>query len=178
MITLIHGGHRHGTHWEVLKLLKTQLELLGEDIHIIDLSDLAFNACCGDQICQQEQCIYKGDQLYKELFDFVLPSDVIYIITPTYFNMPPAKLKSFIDRTNALLPIIEERDKHVVFGAWVSGEADVESVTTNFSLLKEYATIMGWTPCDDICNCTVITDEYTVQANQIVDVANKIKSLA
>ena len=137
MITIIHGSHRHGIHWEIVTILKEYLEARDNEVRIIDLSEMEFNACCGTQVCQEGDCIYRDDQLSAVFESTVLPTDVIYIVTPTYFNMPPAKLKSFIDRTNALLPILEESNRTVYFGAWVSGEADMESIQTNSKLLKE-----------------------------------------
>lgn len=174
MITLIHGGHRHGTHWEVLQLLKKELEALGKDVHVIDLTNLQFYECCGDQVCQIGDCLYKNDALYKEFEASLLPADVIYIITPTYFNMPPAKLKSFIDRTNALLPVLEGREKAVHFGTWVSGEADLESISCNSRLLSDYASIMGWIPCEDITHCALISDDYELDAAFIKKIAHAI----
>ena len=138
---------------------------------------MEFNACCGTQVCQEGDCIYKDDQLSAVFESTVLPADVIYIITPTYFNMPPAKLKSFIDRTNALLPILEESNRTVYFGAWVSGEADMESIQTNSKLLQEYASIMGWELSENICKCTLLGEGIGIDSNDIIEIAQSIDAL-
>lgn len=177
MITIIHGSHRHGIHWEIVTILKEYLEAHDNDVRIIDLSEMEFNVCCGTQVCQEGDCIYTDDQLSAVFESTVLPADVIYIVTPTYFNMPPAKLKSFIDRTNALLPILEESNRTVYFGAWVSGEADMESIQTNSKLLKEYASIMGWVLEEDICKCTLLGEGFGIDTNELVNLAISIDAL-
>lgn len=177
MITIIHGSHRHGIHWEIVTILKEYLEARDNEVRIIDLSEMEFNACCGTQVCQEGDCIYSDDQLFAVFESTVLPTDVIYIVTPTYFNMPPAKLKSFIDRTNALLPILEECNRTVYFGAWVSGEADLESIQTNSKLLKEYASIMGWQSVEDIMNTFLVADDFRPSLDQVIKIAESIESL-
>lgn len=177
MITLIHGSHRHGIHWEIVNLLKEHLEAQDNEVRIIDLSEMEFNMCCGNQICQEGECVYSDDQLFHVFESTILIADVIYIVTPTYFNMPPAKLKSFIDRTNALLPIFSEAQRTVYFGAWVSGEADMESINTNSTLLKEYASIMGWVPQSELFKGFLIAEGATYDEEQIDELADAIENL-
>lgn len=177
MITIIHGSHRHGIHWEIVNALNKQLNVFNNDVKIIDLSALSFSKCCGNQVCQEGECIYKDDQLSSAFESIILCSDVIYIVTPTYFNMPPAKLKSFIDRTNALLPFFSEANKKVFFGAWVGGEADLESIRTNSNLLREYASIMGWIPLNELFRNCLIQENYSIDNKQIVELSDAINRL-
>lgn len=173
MFIIIHGSHRHGYHWCVVEHLKKNLVKLGLDVKVIDLSILRFEYCCGEQECQEGECIYKDDD-FSILRKFLLQADGVYIVTPTYFNMPTAKLKNFIDRTNALLPELENRINRTIFGTWVSGEADLESIECNRKLLESYAEVMGWKLIDEI-NETVFLEEYReLNEDRIQKIAEKI----
>lgn len=174
MFTIIHGSHRHGYHWNLVKLLQESLEKSEIDVKIIDLATLNFEYCCGDQVCQEEECIYKEDELSKIFEKFILSATGIYIVTPTYFNMPPAKLKNFIDRSNALLPKLENKTTHSMFGTWISGEADIESIECHCRLLSDYATIMGWNIIEEICEKVLLEEEKVINDSRIQEIAKII----
>ncbi len=176
MITIIHGSHRHGIHWRVTSMLAGYLKEQGDDVKIIDLSDMDFEFCCGVQVCQDGECTYKEDTLSKIFKEGILKADCIYIVTPTYFNMPPAKLKNFIDRSNALLPVFEEKATHPLFGTWVSGEADMESIGNNSRLLHDYAEIMGWKPCDEIKQ-EVLLGNTELDEKRILEIAKTLHDI-
>lgn len=178
MIAIIHGGHRHGIHWRVTSLLAEILKKQGDKVEIIDLSEMDFEYCCGDQVCQEGECIYKEDKLSKIFKDIILQADCIYVVTPTYFNMPPAKLKNFIDRSNALLPILEVKSAHSLFGTWVSGEADMESIGNNSKLLRDYAEIMGWELCDGISQETLLEDNTEFDEARILEIAKLLHNIS
>ena len=179
MVLLVHGGHRHGYHWEKTVQLRSILFEKGIDIQVIDLSVSSFCSCCGTQQCQDTECVYSEDEFSKKFKKMILDAKVIYFITPTYFNMPPSKLKNFIDRTNALLPIIEKEDIHPAFGAWVSGEADMDSITNHMNQLTGYAGVMGWTVIDKLNFLLVLNEKVesdSVDAN-MEEIANSIADL-
>ena len=90
--------------------------------------------------------------------------------------MPPAKLKNFIDRSNALLPVFEEKATHPLFGTWVSGEADMESIGNNSRLLYDYAEIMGWKPCDEI-NQEVLLENTELDEKRILEIAKTLHDI-
>lgn len=88
--------------------------------------------------------------------------------------MPPAKLKNFIDRTNALIPILENTEKHTFFGAYVCGEADEESISCNLGLLKEYAAIMGWKNVEQLNVVECLNDATKINSQAIKAIADLI----
>lgn len=178
MFIIIHGSHRHGYHWSIVEHLKENLVTLGLDVEIIDLSILRFEYCCGEQVCQEGECIYKDDDFSKIFKKLLFQADGVYIVTPTYFNMPTAKLKNFIDRTNALLPALENQEKGLLFGAWVSGEADLESIECNRKLLESYAEVMGWKLLDEINETVLLEENSEIKEDRIQKIAEIIhKSL-
>lgn len=174
MVTIIHGSHRHGRSWEITQALCAQLNSCNIDIALIDLSVANIEYCCGSQVCQETECINKQDEFSNKYREMIISSDGIFIITPTYFNMPTAKLKNFIDRSNALLPFFENASKKPFFGSYVCGEADSESIKCNLDLLKEYATIMGWENIEQLNFVENIANISKVDYNKIKYVANLI----
>lgn len=175
MIIIIHGSHRHGYHWEVTNLLKQHLLEYDFDIRIIDLSKSNINYCCGHQFCQEGNCIYSDDFTSIHM-NQLLKADCIYIVAPTYFNMPSAKLKNFIDRTNSILPLIDNNSSSPLFGAWVSGEADFESIESNLNLLINYAEIMGWQVNKDVNNIVSLSEDKNIDKKIIEDITSIIKN--
>lgn len=174
MFTIIHGSHRHGYSWDIACALRTKLNVHHIEVAVIDLSVANIDYCCGSQECQENECVHKQDDFSLSFKDQIISSDGIFIITPTYFNMPPAKLKNFIDRTNALLPILDNVEKHTFFGAYVCGEADEESINSNLSLLKEYAAIMGWDSVEQLNVVECLTDAIKINSETIETIADFI----
>ena len=173
MFLIIHASHRHGYHWAVAKRLEKALLEKEIKVEIIDLSDADIAYCCGTQVCQEADCVH-NDCFTKGYQQMLLQADGVYVVTPTYFNMPPAKLKNFIDRTNAILPHMEEKEQPPIFGAWVSGEADMDSIGCNLKLLCDYADIMSWERKDEL-NHTVVLEENTVVDDvRICEIANLV----
>lgn len=174
MFTIIHGSHRHGYSWDFSCALRAQLNVHNIEVALIDLSNSNINFCCGSQVCQETDCVYNQDDFSKYFKDLIINANGIYIITPTYFNMPPAKLKNFIDRTNALLPILESAENRPFFGAYVCGEADDESINCNLNLLKEYAAIMGWSNIEQLNMTECITDTSEITCEVIETISDLI----
>lgn len=174
MLTIIHGSHRHGYSWEITDTLCKELNLRKVDIAMIDLSIANIGFCCGTQVCQETECIYNQDDFSRKYKEQIINTDGIFVITPTYFNMPPAKLKNFIDRTNALLPIIENTRKHPLFGVYVCGEADEESINCNLNLLRQYATIMDWNIIEKLCFMECLSDTPEINRNKINAIVESI----
>lgn len=174
MIAIIHGSHRKGYCWEIVKALHALFEEHCIEAAVVDLSSADILPCCGNQVCQEGACIYLHDDFSETIKNQILYSDGIYIVTPTYFNMPPAKLKNFIDRTNALLPIVESIEKKPFFGAYVCGEADIESIENNLRLLSDYAEIMGWNSVGRLNTVECITDTSALDIAKITEIVNCI----
>lgn len=174
MFAIIHGSHRHSYHWKIVELLKANLEKEKIDVKVVDLTTLYFDFCCGQQTCQEDECIYRGDELSKIFETIILQAEGIYIVTPTYFNMPPAKLKNFIDRSNALLPKLADKSIHPIFGTWISGEADDESIECNSKLLSDYAMIMGWRQIEEINEKVFLGVDNEVNCIRVQEIAEVI----
>ena len=114
------------------------------------------------------------DEFSEIIKNQILQADGIYVVTPTYFNMPPAKLKNFIDRTNALLPVLGRMEKKPIFGIYACGEAGMQSIGDNIRLLTDYSAIMGWDSIERLNIAECITDTTVVDITKITEIANYI----
>lgn len=148
MVTIIHASHRHSYSWRVARAICDSLIKLNVAVNIIDLMEEDIRYCCGEQTCQNDECIYKDD-FTSHLYDPLLNSECVYIVSPTYFDMPPARLKNMMDRANAVLPHIDENQRRY-FGAWVCGETEYSSIDNNLKLLTTFAEICGMHPVSDL----------------------------
>jgi multimeric flavodoxin WrbA len=176
MITLIHASHRHGYNWLVSQKLKEQLVNQAADVDLIDLTSENIEYCCGTQHCQEASCIYKDD-FTNHLFQPLLSSHCVFVITPTYFDMPPARLKNMIDRSNAVLPHIN-KEANRWFGIWASGETEDESILSNMEALKTYATILEMQVDDDLINvCVTHADNNELTEQDISSVSKIAKAI-
>ncbi len=177
MVTIIHGGHRKGLCFNAAKKLEQILKEKNVDTKLYNLRDNEFGFCCGDQPCQNSGvCIYK-DIITVEIIPTIVQSDVLVFFTPTYFNMPPAILKNFMDRCNLLLTI-KDRNQ-LQFGTWISGQTNKDSIAgcykgiamfaeiCDFKLLKAGKIIRVET---DTTNTYLTQDDF----NNIQKMANKI----
>ena len=174
MIALIHGGHRHSYNWDVVNRLSNEFKEKNENVEIIDLSELDFEYSTGNQITFEQETLEYHDQFFDKAGKYLLDADIIYIVTPTYYNMPPAKLKNFIDRSDSLLSIFEGREKLPKFGAWVSGEADLDSIGCNLDLLKGYADVFGWEIVENSCKTVLIEESKPDDLSELSSVADAL----
>jgi multimeric flavodoxin WrbA len=162
MVTIIHGGHREGLCFSAASTLEQLLKEKNVKVKLFNLRNSSFGFCCGKQSCQNSgECIY-SDVMTSEIIPSIANSDVVILFTPTYFNMPPAILKNFIDRCNLLLTI-EDR-KHPFFGAWVSGQTDQSSIEQCYQNLAIFSEICEFKNLDNGRNTRL---EQNIQQTQI-----------
>lgn len=178
MIALIHGGHRHGFNWKVVSVLKDKFMEKGETVEIIDLSELELEYSTGNQIPFEQESLEYKDQFADKAGKFLLEADIIYIVTPTYYNMPPAKLKNFIDRSDSLLSVFENRDNLPKFGAWATGEADLDSINCNLDLLKGYADVFGWEKVEASFKANLLEDSRDIDLSEIENVIGALLKIS
>jgi multimeric flavodoxin WrbA len=164
MVIIIHGGHREGLCFNASQTLKQFLEQKNAAVKLYSLRDYKFEFCCGDQPCQNTGgCIY-NDVITDEIIPSIANSDALILFTPTYFNLPPAILKNFIDRCNLLLTI--EPRKRLRFSAWISGQTEYDSLEQCYKSLSTFAEICEF---DFLDNGRIIRIEQDTQHTQLTD---------
>jgi len=166
MVTIIHGGHREGLCYHAAQTLKDSLEKKGEAVNFYSLRDYRFDFCCGNQPCQDSgTCIY-SDVVTNEILPAIAGSKALVVFTPTYFNLPPAILKNFMDRCNLLLTFEERKSLH--FGSWISGQTDEDedSLEQCYQSLAAFAEIFEY---EVLNNGRIIRVEQNVQQIELTD---------
>lgn len=97
MRLFINGSNRKKNSYNFLK------DLMEEEDKLISLSDKDIKYCLGCNSCSKNipnYCVLNDDM--KELYDSILTSDKIIIMTPIYMNQITGILKNAIDRFNPL----------------------------------------------------------------------------
>ena len=135
-VSIIHGGHRSGFCFNAAKQLQVLLDRVGVSSNLFNLADYRFDYCCGGQPCQDDGICVHRDEITTVVIPKIAASEVLLFFTPTYFNMPPALLKNFMDRCNFLLTLANRKTNK--YAAWISGqtakgEGSVESCLSNIT---------------------------------------------
>ena len=174
MVTIIHGGHREGLCFKAYNMFKQILNEKEIEVKSYSLRDYDFKFCCGDQACQNSgMCTYR-DIISDEIIPAIIKSDAIIFFTPTYFNMPPAMLKNFMDRCNFLLTIVDR--KHPIFGVWISGQTEKDSLEENYNCFVTFANICEFELIENGKIIRVESDITNKHLNQ--DDVNELQKMA
>jgi multimeric flavodoxin WrbA len=177
MITIIHGGHREGLCFSAAKTLEQLLKEQNIEVKLYNLRNTNFSYCCGNQLCQDSgTCMYE-DYIASEIIPTIAQSDGLIFFTPTYFNMPPAILKNFIDRCNLLLTI-EDR-KHPKFGAWVSGQTEIASIEDCYKGIATFCEICEFTPFKSgmILRVETVTTTKNISQDDMIKLKKLVKEI-
>jgi len=101
-ILAINGSHRTNSNSEAFLdyiLQKFGPEHTTEKINLLE-KDIKFcNAC--EKCIKTEKCELADDM--SEIYEKLLRADVLIFATPTYYGMPSARLKNFMDRTDCYI---------------------------------------------------------------------------
>jgi len=89
------GSPREGGNTKLL--LEAAIQALGEPGEIVDLAKTEIKPCNGCMDCQKGRPCPIEDGM-KPLYAKLAAADVLFIATPTYFTMPSAQCKAFMDR--------------------------------------------------------------------------------
>ena len=141
--------HADGTSDAAARVLERALASRGVVVDHIRLRDWKVHPCigCGHCVAHSGACIFDGDGA-QELFRRIGRSDVLLLTVPVYFYGPPALLKGFIDRAQALWAVRPQagtaavRDARVaLFAARTRGERLFEA---NLLILRCFLDTLGF----------------------------------
>ena len=88
--------------------------------------------------------------------------------------MPPAMLKNFMDRCNFLLTIVDR--KHPIFGVWISGQTEKDSLEENYNCFVTFANICEFELIENGKIIRVESDITNKHLNQ--DDVNELQKMA
>ena len=99
MILIINASPRKKNCFDISRKISKSLERENIENKIYDIYNLEINYCIACGYCEKTKgCIFKDDMLYDE-FD---KSDGVIVVSPVCFNSTSAKLKTLVDRTQAI----------------------------------------------------------------------------
>jgi len=126
-------------------LLRTMVEDLvaaGGDAKFLMLSNLSIEDCNGCLICEETDCTGDcsiNDDMQKTVIPELLSTDALILGTPSYFDLPSAQLKRFMDRTNMILSKLT--NKSLALGIVVTGQSEIPSLKATCEAVRNYCRI-------------------------------------
>jgi multimeric flavodoxin WrbA len=114
----------------------------GATVTLLTLCDLNIADCDGCMVCERTDC--RGDCSIQDDMDSIvvpalLSADALILGTPTYFDLPSAQLKRFMDRTNMILNQLADRSLTV--GIIVVGQSELSSLQYAHSAVRRFCDI-------------------------------------
>lgn len=128
-VLAICGSPRKGNTEFALNKFLQGCKQQGAKTELILLRKKKMGLCAGNLKCEKTQkCHIKDDM--KVILKKLLDADLIVLGTPTYFDMPTALMKIFIDRTASFYPGLKLKGKSaalIVIGGAPLGEGSIEN---------------------------------------------------
>lgn len=139
-VLIINGSHRTNGNTTIFSnYAQNVFKHNNIDAEIVNLIDYRIDFCSGCLLCEDiYECNIQDD--FNLIVDKIKDSSLLFFVTPSYFNMPTARMKNFIDRTNVLCNYFENNKK--LFSAFVVGQTDSDSCIDVYNYIKKYADIM------------------------------------
>jgi multimeric flavodoxin WrbA len=164
-ILAICGSPRSGNTLYLLEQILGQLHSKQLETEIIQLSKFSIKRCTGCLVCEETNCSGNctiKDDMSKILYQKILESDVLIFGSPSYFDMPTGLMKTFMDRTNAILNKMAEKKYN--YGIVVVGQSEIVSLKSVCDSIRKYCSI---------CQMKEITRPLQIIARDVHDAEKK-----
>ena len=137
MKLFINASSRKHNSFKIIESIKST-----ED-KVISLSDLDIKFCLGCNACVRTNKCCINDEMTNKVYDLLLKSDEIIIVTPIYMDNITGSLKNFLDRFNALSNIEFLKNKKVYLiltGQQTQGDniEVIDSINAYFENIKSW----------------------------------------
>ena len=135
-ILAICGSPRKGNTEFMLKTLLKAAAEKGAETELILLRKYNIQPCTGCDVCfgTQMPCTIKDDM--TEIYDDLQETDIIVLGSPNYFKNVSSLMKTFMDRTNAIVNPPKLKGKKAVI-VCVGGQ-DIDNIKFCEKALKEF----------------------------------------
>jgi len=150
----------------LLQSLAERVRKLGHTAEVLHLPDLRIQECNGCLVCEATDCTGDCtlvDDMQAMAVPKLLAADAVVLGSPTYFDLPSAQIKRFMDRTNMILSRLTE--KKLSFGLVVVGQSGIDSLDATCRALRRYCQICGMTEVEASPVLAVARDEGDVRSN-------------
>ncbi|MCL0058670.1 flavodoxin family protein [Dehalococcoidia bacterium] len=131
-----------GNTSSLLKSMVEHLNAEGVDTQLLMLSDLKIEDCNGCLVCEDTDCTGDctiEDDMQKMVVPELLSSNALVLGTPSYFDLPTAQMKRFMDRTNMILTKLTKRKLPV--GIIIVGQSEIASLEAACEAVRHYCGI-------------------------------------
>lgn len=142
LLAICGSPRKKGNTAYLLKLTIEHLNMEGVDTRFLMLSDLTIEDCNGCLVCEDTNCTGDcsiEDDMQKIVMPELLSSDALVLGTPSYFDLPSAQMKRFMDRTNMILTKLTEMKLPV--GIVVVGQSEIVSLEAACEAVRNYCRI-------------------------------------
>ncbi len=123
--------------------LKIIEDIINENDKIVSLSDLNIRFCLGCNTCIKTNKCVINDEMTNRIYDLLLKSTEIIIVTPIYMDNITGMLKNFLDRLNALTNFnyLDNKKVYLILTGQQTEEDNKEvinSINDYFENIKEW----------------------------------------
>jgi multimeric flavodoxin WrbA len=120
------GSPRKGNTEFMIQTVLESARKNGCETDLVLLKDQKIDFCKGDMTCYKSTkgCCIKDDM--RDLCCKLLSNDIYVVGTPSYFDLPTARLKNFMDRTNPLCGKLAKKQA-VIVAVGAAGMPSVKS---------------------------------------------------
>lgn len=144
VLALCGSPRPNGNTSYLLKRIVEEIKGQSHDAEFIQLSKFNIAECNGCLICEETEC--SGDcTINDDMQAYVIPQmlscDAIILGSPSYFDLPTAQMKRFMDRSNMILGQVIKRALR--YGLVVVGQSDKASLDATCRALRRYCRIFG-----------------------------------
>ncbi len=154
LICILGSPRRDGNSDTLAKRFIIGASESGIESKVIIPSELGISWCTGDNQCfKHGRCIIMDGM--NEIYELVINSKWLLIASPVYFMGPPAPLKAFIDRFQAIWARArilnsfdpddpERRGSHKAYAIVVASQSDPKMVKPTLSIIKAFVNVIGF----------------------------------
>jgi multimeric flavodoxin WrbA len=167
VLALCGSPRANGNTSQLLAVVARELRSQGHSVDILNLGDLAIADCNGCLVCEETECSGDcsiEDDMQRRVVPLLLAADAIILGSPSYFDMPSAQIKRFMDRSNMVLNRITK--KGMACALVVVGQSEMASLNAACRALRRYTKICGMKEVRGSPVRVIARDEGDVRASK------------
>lgn len=140
VLILLGSPRKHGNTAKLAAEFARGAKESGHTVTEIILKEKTFGDCLGCGHCQRSggQCVQKDDM--QEIYEAMKENDIIVLASPVYFYTWTSLMKRMIDRTYALISVLQHKTFYLLSTGAATEESYMKPMLDSFQL---YASCFG-----------------------------------
>ena len=142
VLALCGSPRKTGNTSYLLDIVVKEVIRRGHIAECLHLSELDIADCNGCLMCEETECngdCTINDAMQSIVIPQLLTSNAIVLGTPSYFDLPTAQIKRFMDRSNMVLNKLS--NLRLRYGLVVVGQSEKKSLDATCRALRRYSRI-------------------------------------